>query len=211
MSIRALFSFMLVGAAAACAQSPRADQPQETEQEAATEVASSQTAAPACWLRGDPARVAQRASTLDSVTATVDGKAIKLCYSRPKANGRVVMGGLVPYDQPWRLGANEATAIHMPAAGTIAGVAVAAGTYSLYATPGAKEWRIHVNRNAQRWGIPLNDVVRGNDVGTGTVVPEAVPEPVEALTARFVDAAAQGATLVFEWERTRVRIPVTLR
>lgn len=44
----------------------------------------------------------------------LEGGTVKVCYSRPRKLGRPVMGRLVPYGEPWRLGANEATAIHVP-------------------------------------------------------------------------------------------------
>src|SRR5690349_25154831 len=86
-----------------------------------------------CWIRGPAARLAERASPLDSITAPLGSGTMKLCYSRPAARGRKVMGALVPLDQPWRLGANEATSIRVPVAAEIAGVRVEPGTYSPYA------------------------------------------------------------------------------
>ena len=210
MVIRALFTMAMVGAAGACAQTQQTDEAQTAQQTQTQQVEQPQVATASCWIRGDAAGIAQRESALDSTTATVGNQTIKVCYGRPKLKGRAIFGGLVPYGQPWRLGANEATTIHMPAAGTIAGVPVQAGSYSLYVVPNQNEWRVAINRTAQRWGVPINAAVSGNDVGTGTVVPEAIGQPVEVLTARFDNATAQGASLVFEWERTRVRIPVTV-
>ena len=212
MVIRAL-TLALLGTLGACAQTQQTDDAQQTTQNTqptAQQVEQPHVATSSCWVRGDPAGLAQRESALDSASVTVGNQAIRICYGRPQMRGRTIMGGLVPYGQPWRLGANEATTIHMPSAGTIAGVPVDAGSYSLYVVPNQNEWRVAINRNAQRWGVPINDAVRGNDVGAGTVVPEAIGQPVEALTARFDNATAQGASLVFEWERTRIRIPVTL-
>jgi hypothetical protein len=210
MVIRSLFTLAMVGAAGACAQTQQADEAQTAQQTQTQQVEQPQVATSSCWIRGDAADLAQRESALDSTTVAVGNQTIKVCYGRPNMKGRTIFGGLVPYGQPWRLGANEATTIHMPAAGTIAGVPVQAGSYSLYVVPNQNEWRVAINRTAQRWGVPINDAVRGNDVGAGTVAPEAIGQPVEALTARFDNATAQGASLVFDWERTRVRIPVTL-
>lgn len=176
-----------------------------------TTCAVAQTGAPSCWIRGDASRLPTRASALDSVTVAIGGEApVKVCYSRPAARGRAILGGegLVPFGQPWRLGANEATTIHVPFAAEIAGVRVEPGRYSLYAIPGDTTWQIVVNRNAQRWGIPLNAEVRGQDVGTGTARVERLEEPVETLTLRFGPAASAAADLIIEWERTRVRVPV---
>ena len=161
-----------------------------------------------CWIRGQPSQAAQRSSPLDSASIQVGGATIKVCYGRPSARGRQVMGGLVPFDQPWRLGANEATSIQMPFAGDVAGVRVPPGTYSLYAIPGAASWQIVVNRGVERWGIPIDDAVRTKDVGTGRVATEILTTPVETLTLRFAPASGNATELILEWEKTRVRIPI---
>ena len=121
------------------------------------------------------------------------------------------MGALVPYGEPWRMGADEATAIHVPFPARIAGVGVAPGWYSLYAIPEAKQWRIVVNRDARRWGTPINDAVRAKDVGSGLVSAEHLDAPVEALTMTLQPTSQSAATLNVEWENTRVRIPIERR
>jgi len=175
---------------------------------AATTPALGQAAVPACWVRGEPARLAQRASPLDSVEIRLGDGAVKICYSRPAARGRQVMGGLVPWGAPWRLGANEAAAIHVPFAAAIAGVRVEPGSYSLYAIPSDTSWQIVVNRTVQRWGIPINPQVRAQDVGSGAARVEPLAAPVEALTLRFGPVVGSATELIVEWERTRVRIPL---
>lgn len=163
---------------------------------------------PPCWRRGDAAALAQRQSPPDSAVATVEGAKIKVCYSRPSARGRTIMGGLVPYGEPWRLGANEATSIHLPFAAEIAGVRVQPGSYSLYVIPGENQWTVAVNRSVERWGIPIDDAVRAQDVGRGTVTVERLDQHVEQLTLRFAPAGSGTTELIVEWERTRVRIPI---
>ncbi len=161
-----------------------------------------------CWIRGPANKLAERPSSLDSVAVQLGDGTIKLCYSRPSARGRKVMGELVPFDQPWRLGANEATSITVPFPAQIAGVRVEPGTYTLYAIPGAAKWQIVVNRAVRRWGVPIDKEVRAGDVGTGTVTTEALGTPVETLTLKFAPATGNATELVVEWEKTRVRIPV---
>jgi hypothetical protein len=118
------------------------------------------------------------------------------------------MGELVPYSAPWRLGANEATAIYVPFAARIAGTRVSPGWYSLYVIPEAAQWRIVVNREAQRWGVPIDDEVRAKDVGTGVVSAERLQAPVEKLTITLRRTSNTAATMDVEWERTRVKVPV---
>lgn len=167
-------------------------------------------AAAQCWIRGTPSpeQLAGRQSPLDSIEGQIGGQTMKVCYGRPSARGRTMVGGVEQFDQPWRLGANEATSIHLPFAAEIAGVRVEPGSYSIYAIPGTTQWQVVVNRAAQRWGVPINSGVRAEDVGAGTVRPEPVSEHVEQLTLRFAPASGNSTELIYEWEKTRVRIPI---
>ncbi len=175
---------------------------------AQAEAGSRQAAPFTCWIRGPADKLAERASPLDSIAVQIGGGTMRLCYSRPSARGRKVIGGLVPFDQPWRLGANEATSIQVPFAAEIAAVRVEPGTYTLYAIPGTSKWQIVVNRGIQRWGVPIDNDVRAKDVGAGTVTTESLGAPVETLTLKFAPAAGNTTELVLEWEKTRVRIPI---
>jgi Protein of unknown function (DUF2911) len=167
---------------------------------------AAQAAPGACTHRGSAEQLAQRASPLDSTALAIDGATVKVCYGRPSAHGRTIMGGLVPFGQPWRLGANEPTRVYVPFAAEIAGVRVDSGTYSLYVVPDSTSWAVHVNRDVERWGIPINAQVESQDVGKGTAPVESLAQPVEQLTLRLV--AGSPAELVVEWEKTRVRIPI---
>src|SRR5437870_6984453 len=131
---------------------------------AQAQTGSSQASSFTCWIRGPADKLAERASPLDSIAVQIGAGTMKLCYSRPSARGRKVMGSLVPFDQPWRLGANEATSIHVPFPAEIAGVRVQPGPYTLYVIPGASSWQIVVNRGVQRGGVPIDDEVRARDV-----------------------------------------------
>jgi len=175
---------------------------------AQAQAGTSQAGPASCWIRGPADKLGERPSSLDSTAVQLGGGTIKLCYSRPSARGRKVMGGLVPFDQPWRLGANEATSIHVPFPAEIAGVRVEPGPYTLYVIPGASSWQIVVNRAVQRWGVPIDAEVRARDVGAGRVTPEPLGAPVETLTLKFAPAAGNTTELVLEWEKTRVRIPI---
>jgi hypothetical protein len=170
-----------------------------------------QSAKDACWIRGNPGEVRGRPSALDSTSISIDAGTIKICYGRPSARGRQVFGQLVPNGVPWRLGANEATAIYVSFNARIAGANVTPGWYSLYTIPDQKQWRIVVNRTAQRWGVPIDDAVRTQDVGTGVVPVEHLDKPVEALTITLRRESKSSASIEVEWENTRVRIPVEQR
>jgi len=161
-----------------------------------------------CWTTSTPEQLAERPSPLDSAVVALGDGQVRVCYGRPSARGRQVMGALVRYDEPWRFGANEATSIHVPFPAEIGGVAVEPGSYSLYAIPGSESWTVVLNGVVERWGIPIDEAVRAQDVGSFTVTPETLDAPVETFTLSFQDAGAHEASLVAEWESTRLRIPV---
>ena len=109
------------------------------------------------------------ASPPETATGTISGAAITINYSSPAVKGRKIWGGLVPYDQVWRLGANKATTFETSKDITVEGKKLPAGTYSLYAIPGEKEWTFIFNSKTGQWGIkndgsttedPANDVLR---------------------------------------------------
>src|SRR5690606_37152922 len=116
---------------------------------------------------------------------------------------------LVPYGKLWRTGANEPTTIHLATPAQIAGVAVEPGSYSLYTIPGEREWTVIVNRSTSQWGheSQYTPEVEAQEVGRGTVVAEAIAEPIEQFMIRW-ETGGTGASLVLEWADRRVRIPV---
>lgn len=151
-----------------------------------------------------------RASTYDSSTIVVNGQRALICYGRPAARGRTMLGGeRVPYGKLWRTGADEPTTLHIPFAATIAGVTVQPGSYSIYTVPGETEWEVIVNRSTSQWGHEgaYSDAVRAQEVGRGKVMSSTLQDHVEVFTIKSTPVT-EGADLVLEWEKTRVAIPV---
>ena len=164
-----------------------------------------------CQFRGAPDALAERPSPLDSVSIELGDARGKLCYGRPSARGRSIVGGRDPYGAPWRLGANEPTALHLPFAASIGGVDAAPGSYSLYAIPGATSWTIVVNGNTNRWGIPISADVRSADIGSFTAPASQLDRHVETLEFTFERRSESEGDLVYMWERTTLRIPIARR
>ncbi len=164
-----------------------------------------------CVVMEDHVRLAGRQSPLDSVAVMVGGKEIKVCYGRPSLRGRTMLGGAaVPYGKLWRTGSNEPTMIHTEAPLTIAGIKVPAGSYALYTVPGASEWEIIVNRSITQWGheSTYTRAVESQEVGRGVVKAEALTSPVETFTIRMPAPTGPRASIVLEWQKARVVIPV---
>jgi hypothetical protein len=154
---------------------------------------------------------AGRQSPLDSVTFTVGKSPVKVCYGRPSLRGRQMIGTEhVPYDKLWRTGANEPTIFYTPVTLQVAGIRVPPGVYSLYTVPGKTEWEVIVNRSTTQWGAEprYTDSVKAQEVGRGKAPAQAIAEPIEAFTIRAEPAGSGAASLILEWEKTRVKIPV---
>jgi hypothetical protein len=152
-----------------------------------------------------------RKSPLDSVIFTVAEKEVKVCYGRPSSRGRVMLGGTaIPYGKIWRTGANEPTIFYAPIPLKVAGISMAPGVYSLYTVPGQREWEIIVNRSTSQWGEESNYTaeVKAQEVGRAKVKIETASPSVETFTIRAEPAGNNAASLVLEWEKTRIRIPV---
>ena len=161
-----------------------------------------------CAFPGTREELSERVSPPDSVEASFDGGRVKVCYSRPSARERQIMGGLVPFGAPWRTGANEPTLIHLGFPARIAGVRVEPGSYSLYTLPGEEEWEIVLNRSIYRNGMDLSETVQARDVGRGSVPVERLDGHVETLTFELIPTGSGSGELVLKWETTRVRIPI---
>lgn len=153
-----------------------------------------------------------RLSPLDSLSFKIDGETVKVCYGRPSAKGRTMIGGRdVPYGRLWRTGANEPTMIHTTIAISVAGIQIGSGSYTLYTVPGEDEWVVIVNRSITQWGhiAEYSYRVRRQEVGRATVARERTRRHVETMT--FSTERENGdANLVLEWERSRVVIPIRL-
>jgi hypothetical protein len=155
--------------------------------------------------------LATRKSPLDSVSFKVGGASVKVCYGRPSAAGRTMIGGeAVPFGKVWRTGANEPTMIHTTGPIVIAGVAVPAGSYSIYTIPDPKTWHVIVNRSTTQWGREnyYTDEVKAQEVGHGMAPSSALATPVETFTIRTEPGSGGAVNLLLEWEKTRVTVGI---
>ncbi|GMV07467.1 MAG: hypothetical protein AMXMBFR53_37420 [Gemmatimonadota bacterium] len=203
MRLHRIVPFALTLTLAACGGG---EPPETAEAEAAPEATAAAPATTVCWLSGASLAEAKgRPSPLMETPFSVGGHDGTLCYGAPAANGRQVMGALVPYGEIWRLGANEPTTLHLTGPAQVGGVTLEPGSYSLYAVPGETEWTFYINSSYQRWGIPIGDDVRATEVGSFTAPVEATDGMVERLGIRFVPSedGTMGDMFV-EWENTRV-------
>ena len=108
----------------------------------------------------------------------------------------------------WRLGANEATALHLPFAAEVGGVALEPGVYSIWAVPGEEEWEFFLSTHFERWGIPVDEAAQEAVVGSTTASVASADGMVESLTFTWMSHGSDMGHLVMEWENTRVEIPI---
>jgi hypothetical protein len=132
---------------------------------------------------------------------------IEVSYARPSARGRQIFGGLVPYGEVWRTGANTATKVTFGTAVKIGGQSLAAGSYALYSVPGKSEWTVIFNKVTGEWGAYAYK--RENDALRVTAKAAKLSQPVETFTIEINDITTESATLNLVWEKTRV--PVTIQ
>ncbi|NJL14727.1 MAG: DUF2911 domain-containing protein [Microscillaceae bacterium] len=130
---------------------------------------------------------------------------LMLSYCRPYKKGRKIFGGLVPYGEVWRTGANEATEISFSGPVQFGGQSLPAGRYTLFTIPGPEQWVIILNKTVKQWGAfnykPEYDILRTN------ASPEALPQPVEQFTIQFLPTE-QGVDLQLIWDQIRLSVPI---
>src|SRR5712692_7949622 len=131
-----------------------------------------------------------------------DGKTVTIDYSSPRAKGRKIFGGLVPFDKWWRTGANEATSFVTTADLTIGGTAVPAGKYTLVTIPGEKAWKFVINKQTGQWGT---DYDSKQDLGRADMQVGALPAALENFTISFHEMG-KGCHLYLDWEKTRASV-----
>jgi hypothetical protein len=95
---------------------------------------------------------AKRLSPPAQETETVGDLKVGVYYSSPSVRGRTLWGGLVPYGQIWRTGANEATVFEVNEDVLVNGKALPAGKYALFTIPNADRWTFIFNKKSDQWG-----------------------------------------------------------
>ena len=131
---------------------------------------------------------------------------MRIIYSRPQKQGRPIFGGLVKYDVPWRLGANEATEIEFFSPATVSGKSVKPGRYILYCIPQETKWTFVLNTNLYSWGIEQN---RQKDLMQFEVPVEKTNLAIEYFTIACEKKSEKSTALVFLWDDVKAQLPVS--
>jgi hypothetical protein len=136
---------------------------------------------------------------------------IKVFYNRPSKKGREIFGGLVPYDQVWRTGANEATTFETNEDLLIEGQTLKAGKYSLWTIPRDTTWTIIFNSEHGQWGLNSKGEANRNpqlDVLKIDALAVRQDQEFEQFTIAF-EKTGEDAEMVLIWDKTLVSVPFT--
>ena len=154
-----------------------------------------------------PKVVFPAASPAATVKQRVGVTDVEVEYSRPDKNGREIFGGLVPFNEVWRTGANASTKVTFSDAVTLGGAQVPAGKYAFYTIPTAGEWTVILYKDLKLWGA--FKYKQEDDLARVTVKPETTATPTETFTIGFDDVREDGATMFLAWDKVRVPVKLT--
>ena len=164
---------------------------------------------------GADTRIIAEQSTADTLKGslkamamgTIGNSGITINYYSPAVRGRVLWGGLVPFDNVWVTGAHKATSIEFNQEVVIGGVTVTPGKYALFTIPGKEKWTFIINKN---WEQHLaDDYDPKEDVVRVMVTPET-EEPHQERLRYVVEEEGDGGEVVVYWEKLEISLPVTI-
>lgn len=133
---------------------------------------------------------------------------VEVVYSRPGVKDRKVFGGLVPFGEVWRTGANQATKVTFSTEVKFGGTTVPAGSYGLFSIPGETEWTVILSKVTGQWGSYSYDAK--DDVVRVKVAPVKLSEPVETFLIDVNNIRDESATLNLVWDKTCVPVKIEM-
>ena len=140
-------------------------------------------------------------------TATVHGATITLDYGTPSKRGREIFGGLVPYGERWRTGANRATHFTTDRDLVVEGLDVPAGEYTLSTIPAEDGGVLIINTQTGQGGTTYNE---DRDLGRVSLTRSSLDESVEVFTIA-VEEMGEGGMLKLQWDKTELSVSFTVK
>ncbi|HEY3762466.1 MAG TPA: DUF2911 domain-containing protein [Verrucomicrobiae bacterium] len=167
----------------------------------------------ACALPAQAQR--QRVSPHETVSAMIDGNRVTITYGRPytvkpgTTDVRKIWGGLVPYGQPWRLGADEATLLITQKPIVFGSTTIPAGAYTLYMVPvESGTSQLVFSTRLGGWGIPVDT---SHDLAKVDLTKDSVDKTVDQFTLSVGKNPSGGGLIKFTWENTQFSVPFTVQ
>ena len=146
-----------------------------------------------------------RISPKAAVIQTVGFTEVGIDHNRPGVKGRIIWGGLVPYNKVWRAGANEATKFTFSTDVKINDNTLKAGSYSFFVIPTKEKWTIIFNKVADQWGaFEYNEA---EDALRFEVTPEE-GNMQEWMAYTITKTSNNSAIVKLEWEK--LKVPFTI-
>ncbi len=128
----------------------------------------------------------------------------RVIYSRPQLQRRALFNEILRFNEPWRLGANEASEISFYKPVTFQGKNISAGRYTIYGIPHPDKWTIILNTNIDTWGLKQDST---KDVARFEIPVSANGTSLEYFTMVF-EKTDNGANLVIAWADLVARLPI---
>jgi hypothetical protein len=157
----------------------------------------------------------KRVSPHETVSASIDGAQIKVVYGRPYTKDpksgemRKIWGGLVPFGQVWRMGADEATLLTTDRDLAMGGTKIPAGTYSLYLQPEENgSAKLIVNKQTGQWGTKHDE---SQDFAKIEMKKNPLAPAVNQFTITLDKNSSGGGTLRLKWETTVYSTPIKVQ
>ncbi|MFT6997228.1 MAG: hypothetical protein ACJAQ4_000978 [Cryomorphaceae bacterium] len=138
------------------------------------------------------------------------GMNIEVVYSRPFKKDREIFGGLVPYGEVWRTGANEATTFKTETDLIIAGKSLPKGEYTLWTIPNASNWEVIFNNGDYGWGVNLKSVASRDPEFDVLNITVPVQRNFKVLEQFTIEIERTPPALLFSWDFTRVDVPLSI-
>jgi len=159
------------------------------------------------------ALIGSKKSPEKTTTFSEKGLDIKVVYCQPYKKGRLIFGekkdgALLPYGKYWRLGANAPTQITFSKNINFAGKAVNAGSYRMYAVPGASSFQVSLNSEGGVSGLFEPDY--SMDVLKVEVPVSTAPSETEQFTINF-SSDSTGVKMDLVWDKTLVSVPISIQ
>jgi hypothetical protein len=141
-----------------------------------------------------------------TANVTLAGQTLTIHYNTPHMRNRVIFGGLVPYNQVWRTGANPATTLITPIPLHIGTLLVPAGTYTIYTLPTADKWMLIINKQTGQWGTEYN---QSQDLGRVELKHHTLDTPQEVMSLSFDDIKHDSAEFHIRWATTDESVKIS--
>jgi len=144
-------------------------------------------------------------------TITIQDPGIEVMYCSPSAKGRSIFGGLVPYNEVWRTGANEPTTFDTKVALQIGENTLEPGIYTLWTIPGEESWQVIWNSSMYPWGVSWGGKASRKPKKDALSITIPVTQLTDLKEQFEISVDTEPLTMHLAWENTRVSIPMSVK